>query len=320
MISILIPTFRRPDMLRTTVEGCFRQVHGNLKVEIVVVDNCPDASSRKIVAELANQNDAFPVRYVHEPRPGVSNARNTAIASSDGEYLVFLDDDEVPHDQWLQSLVGALSENADAAFGPVLPKFEVEPQAQVRGVARKCFSRDLGLSHGSDMTHLAAYVGTGNSVFRRHCVVGKSPVFDPRFGLTGGEDTIFIAQLVAEGRKFAWAADAKVDEFVPADRVVPSYLLTRRFYGGRNRSLSKLHPSMSGALRLTQWMLVGAAQVSIFGPFALVLYPFHKALSFECQARVWGGMGKLLWWRAPSLQRYGSSEKHSDLADKVDGI
>lgn len=293
-------------MLTTAVQGCFRQDLGDLKAEIVIVDNCPDASSRDIVAELTAQGHVVPVRYVHEPRPGVSNARNTAIASAEGEYLVFLDDDEVPHDRWLISLVSALSDGADGAFGPVLPIFEVDPPMRVLSVARKCFSRDLGLAQGAEMTHLSAYVGTGNSVFRRQCVAGKSPVFDPRFGLTGGEDTMFIAQLVAEGRKFAWAAHAKVDEFVPADRVAPSYLLTRRFFGGRNRSLSKVRPGMDGALGLLQWMTVGAAQVVIFAPLSLLFYPFHKALSFECQARVWGGMGKLLWWRASELQRYGS--------------
>lgn len=303
-ISILIPTFRRPTMLRRAVEACFRQEISGHAVEIVVVDNCPDRSAEAMVGTL--MHDApHSVRYVHEPKAGVSHARNAAVMAAQGTYLVFLDDDETPHAGWLDALHRVVTSGFDAAFGPVLPVFETAPDARVARLAGQVFTRDLRLPAGSDITSRFAYVGTGNSIFARRCVEGRAVVFDPRFGLSGGEDTMFIAALVREGRRLGWAADAIVDEFVPHDRTDLNYLVTRRFYSGRNRVLALYRPTFKGVSQALLWMGVGLVQAGLFGALTLILRPLDLARSCECRARMSGGLGKLLWWKPSSLKRYG---------------
>ena len=103
-ISIVIPTYRRPEMLRRALASCLVQQDGGIGFEIVVVDNDAAGSARPVVAAMA-QHSAVPLRYVAEPRPGISHARNSGIANAQGRYLAFLDDDEAADPGWLAAFL-----------------------------------------------------------------------------------------------------------------------------------------------------------------------------------------------------------------------
>ena len=105
----------------------------------MVVDNDPDASACHAVAALADPL----VQYVHEPRPGISAARNRAIsAAGAADAIVFIDDDEVPHAGWLQALVDSWLEWGCAGVtGPVSFTFEGPADEWVR--ASGVFTRQV---------------------------------------------------------------------------------------------------------------------------------------------------------------------------------
>ena len=81
--SVVIPTFRRPDGLKRAIQSVLKQedVDWNA-IEIVIVDNDPKRSAQSLVEGF--QDSSNTIRYVHEPEPGVANARNTAIGSVTG--------------------------------------------------------------------------------------------------------------------------------------------------------------------------------------------------------------------------------------------
>src|SRR3546814_10239624 len=80
--SVVVPTFRRTASLRRTLGSCLRQCGIDpAAFEIVVVDNCPGGSARETVAAAA-AGTPVAIRYVHEPRPGVSHARNAGVAAA----------------------------------------------------------------------------------------------------------------------------------------------------------------------------------------------------------------------------------------------
>ncbi|MDR3499414.1 MAG: glycosyltransferase family 2 protein [Parvibaculum sp.] len=303
-ISILIPTFRRAVLLTRAVESCLAQdVPESLPFEIVVIDNDPERSAEATVAALAIRASR-PLRYVHQPEPGVSMARNAGVAAARGQYAAFLDDDERASPQWLRQLRGALDHGGDAAFGLIEEEFEEEPKL-MEDIARRCFSRDLEVPQGTDITSRFNYVGTGNSMFHiQSCFGGKKEPFKRALSATGGEDTVFIAELVAEGKRLVWAADAKAWEFVPKDRTQPAYLMRRRYFSGRNRTVSVAQPTVKGLMLSTLWMGVGAAQAILFGFPGLLLAPVSKRISYPLLAVAAGGMGKLLWWLPSGAKRY----------------
>jgi succinoglycan biosynthesis protein ExoM len=66
------------------------------------------------------------VRYVQEPRRGISYARNTCLdhVARDAEFFAMIDDDEVPELDWLEQLLCAQARaGADVVRGPVVPDF-----------------------------------------------------------------------------------------------------------------------------------------------------------------------------------------------------
>ncbi|KAB2913853.1 MAG: glycosyltransferase [Hyphomicrobiaceae bacterium] len=302
-LSIIIPTFRRPSVLRTAIESCQRQTYAGA-TEIVVVDNCPLASAGEVVASLG-QGSRISLRYVHEARPGVSFARNAGVRAAAGRYVAFIDDDEVAAPGWAEALMRHASTGAEAVFGPVVPSFERPgdcPEAAARLFTRRLQARD-----GEDVTHLRAYLGTGNSLFEKATCFRDPDPFATDLSALGGEDTEFLAALVGRGVRLTWAADAAVTEHVPAERVTLDSLASRHFRNGQIRSLVCFRKGGLAQLEGFAWMGVGLAQATGFGLASLALAPFRPQLARYYRLKAHGGAGKIAWMRPFWKASYGSA-------------
>jgi glycosyltransferase involved in cell wall biosynthesis len=295
-VTIIIPTYNRPDYLARALAACTAQRGADATFEILIVDNNPDGSARSQVAAAAQDSNVL-IRYVHEARAGISHARNTGVAAATGRYLVFIDDDQEPDPGCLAALVGAIRRfTVDAVFGAIYPMF---PVASVHPYAREKFSRDIGRPTGCPIpagSPMRGMFGICNTILdKERCFTdGVTEPFKPWLGFQGGEDTLFFRQLLQRGRKMVWCAEAIVRETIPAERLGPEYLLRRAFNNGQ------ISASTWGALdppartRMLTMMAVGCAQMALFGPPALVLRLLHKPGWLTCSARVAGGLGKLL--------------------------
>jgi glycosyltransferase involved in cell wall biosynthesis len=111
MLSIIIPTYSRPEQLRRAIES----INGGGKndIEVVVVDDDPAMSAANVVA-------AYPsVRYVAKRGVdrGLSRSRNIGIEFARHEFLVFLDDDDYLLDGSLELLLSSIDPQIDFYFG-----------------------------------------------------------------------------------------------------------------------------------------------------------------------------------------------------------
>jgi succinoglycan biosynthesis protein ExoM len=298
-LSLVIPTFRREDRLPKLFAALALQIADcAAPTEALLIDNSPEASARSAMA-------AAPpfVRYVHEPRPGVAHARNRGVAEASGSHVVFIDDDELPEPGWLAAFAAMANRGVDAAFGAIEPTFESTPSDALRSPLEQVFGRRVDLPGGSDISHLRAYLGTGNSLFAKGVLAALSPPFDPAFN-GGGEDVWLFRHLVEDHRvSFHWCPDAMVHEIVPANRATFAYLRSRRFSGGQLRCLVESGAGgVRGTLQVAKWMLVGGAQVVVFGLGALVLRAVAPDRAERFALTASAGAGKLLWWRRKSGQ------------------
>ena len=296
--SIVIPTYRRPEDVARAIDSVLAQQDVATPCEIVVVDNDSDGSAEPVVRVIAAQSQ-MPLRYVHEPRPGISHARNTGVAHAAGRYLAFLDDDEEADPHWLSHFLAVLEKfDADAVVGPVLPRFPAG--ASIDAYRRLVYTRDARVPTGTPLLRW----NIGNSIFdKARCFVTAEP-FLPRLGRTGGEDTVFLRQLTRRGCKMVWCGEAIAWESVPADRLEPDYLLRRAFRGAQTTTFvcTIVKPRELGrALRL---MLAGAVQVALYGPVALVLKALKHERWLPMMAKAVGGLGKLLWHPSLHLRMY----------------
>ena len=86
-VSLIIPTFNRPHMLLRAVESARR---AGREVEVIVVDDASTDSTAEVCAALHD------IKYVRLDRnQGVAEARNVGLLESSGEFIAFLDDDDL---------------------------------------------------------------------------------------------------------------------------------------------------------------------------------------------------------------------------------
>jgi len=303
VVSIVIPTLNRQASLqRALASACGQSGLEAVALDIVVIDNSAEANARDSVAGFAAQG--LPVRYLSEPRPGVANARNAGVAAAKGRWIAFLDDDEEARPDWIAQLVAvARRTQADAVFGPV--EARADGAGDIGGLA-PYFSRRIARPDASDITDLAAYLGTNNSMFdRARCLGGGAP-FETSLNETGGEDSLLLKRLVMQGRRFAWAAPAGVIEWTSARRLNWAYVRKRKFLSGQIRVFvhRMVGPAQWG--RILMWMAVGLAQCVGGGLAALAFWPFDRARAARAAATACGGLGKVFWTPRFRPALYGS--------------
>ena len=296
-VSIVIPSYQRPDMVARAVVSCAAQQGVDVPVEIVVVDNDPAGSARPVIDRLAGQS-AVPIRYLSELRPGISHARNTGIAAAAGRYLAFMDDDEEADPRWLAEMIGTMRRfGGDVIKGPVRPRLP-----DCNPYARKIYTRDAAVPTG---TVLAESTGTGNAFFdKERCFGGNPQPFDPFLGVAGGGDTLFFRQLIRAGRKVVWCAEAVVWETVPPDRVLPRYVLRRRFRHGQVTTFVRLAVKPAQPGHAAVWMGIGMIQLVCYTPVAAVLWLIKDERWLAMLGQAASGLGKVLWHPKIHLRLY----------------
>jgi succinoglycan biosynthesis protein ExoM len=252
-------TYRRPDDLAQALPIVATQAT-NLGGEVLVVDNDPDGSARELVAAIA-QDHGGAVRYVHEPVPGISAARNRGLDETvDADAVVFVDDDERPVEGWLDLLVGTWrSTGAAAVVGPVVSHFASPVPGWVE--AGRFFDRRR-LPTGT-FVDVAA---TNNLLLDAQAVRALGLRFDEGFGLSGGSDTLFTRSLVASGARMVWCDEAVVTDVVPASRATREWVLHRAVRSGNSAArcdVALAGPGVGRLLARGSGLLRGAARVVV---------------------------------------------------------
>jgi GT2 family glycosyltransferase len=114
LITVVVPTYRRPEALTACLEALAGQTLPADRFEVVVVDNARAPTSEPVVRAFCDRLD---VRLVHEPQPGPAAARNAGLRVPRAAHVAFTDDDCEPEPRWLAALTDALREDPDALIG-----------------------------------------------------------------------------------------------------------------------------------------------------------------------------------------------------------
>jgi len=266
-ITVCICTYRRLELLKRLLEAVAAQrTDGMFTFSCVVVDNDEAASARSVVDELQR---GFPTRiqYVVEPVRNFALVRNRALSLVTGQLVAFIDDDEVPNEDWLIHMLRVLRHhNADAVLGPVRPYFETQPPSWIkRGRICERPSYPTGtVLHWSDTR-------TGNVLMRRAMVSEDGVEFDPAFA-SGGEDVDFFKRAARKGKTFVWCEEAPAYELVPEARMRRRYHLKRALLQGRlSLEYATERSSFLGLLLVGSKAFVAAAIYTLALPFLFLI-------------------------------------------------
>ncbi|RWZ50889.1 glycosyltransferase family 2 protein [Labedella phragmitis] len=313
-VTIAVLTFRRPEDIAETLPLLADQAESVRdrvgSASVLVIDNDPDESARSAVEAFATSRPSVVVRYHAEPVSGITAGRNRALAEAEAagdDILVFIDDDERPTERWLELLLDTFEANdAVAVVGPVISRFDVEPDSWV--TAGEFFSRRR-LPTGSTVDVAA----TNNLLLDLRVVRRIGLAFDPAFGITGGGDTMFSRTLARSGT-LVWCDEAIVWDVVPASRVTRDWVVRRAFRSGNSWSLTSvaLAQGASARWRVRASCLVKGLVRLAGGAFRAALGVVtrslrHRAKGVRTMARGAGMVSGLMGYSYKEYRRPGTA-------------
>lgn len=220
LISICMCTYQRSHVVDTLKSIAALRLPEHVNLEVIVVDNDEYGYAEMLVKAQANIMD-IPVYYRQETAKNIALARNCSIANTQGEWVAFIDDDEVADPDWLaQLLATAQTYQADAVFGRVKSTY---PSDTPQWIIKSGVFERLPVSNGQAVTS-----GATNSTLVSQAAIKKYQLqFDCNYGLTGGEDADFFYRLYQHGGKLVCSNEAFVTEEVASNRLNLNYLLKR---------------------------------------------------------------------------------------------
>jgi GT2 family glycosyltransferase len=283
---VCIPAFRRPRLLRETLESLAKQRAGQ-PFAVVIVDNDAMASESVPVAREFLDAGELQGLCLVEPQQGNCHAINAAFATAlatfpNARHFLMVDDDEIASPDWLARMVrAAVTTGADVVGGPVWPVFDDAAKQNLE--RHPAFKPAYEISGGVPMIYGCGNCLIARSVFER---LG-APAFDLRFNFLGGGDVDFFARCRRAGMKFHWVAEAIITESVPETRTRPRWLAQRGLRIGAinyrvQRKVARTLLSRAGlfvkVLALIPLSLVRAARLAATGHKALIaLHPIIVA-------------------------------------------
>lgn len=194
-ITVVVPTYRRAELLERCLGALCAQDFDPADYEIVVCDDGPDDATRASVERTAalHARRGLAIRYlaVRETQ-GPAAARNAGWRAARAPAIAFTDDDTIPGHDWLRAGLAALA-HAQAAAGRIVVPLEAAPSDYERdasGLARAEFA-------------------TANAFVRRDALIAAGG-FDERFTSAWREDSDLQFTLLGLGAQVARAEDAVV--------------------------------------------------------------------------------------------------------------
>ncbi len=109
LVSVVVPVYKTFDYLNECMDSLINQTYTNIEI-ILVDDGSPDASPK--LCDFYEKTDNR-VRVIHKKNGGLSSARNAGIAVARGDYITFVDSDDIVSNDIIKTMVDiALKENA----------------------------------------------------------------------------------------------------------------------------------------------------------------------------------------------------------------
>jgi len=199
LVSVVVPVFNTPEQyLRECVESILSQTWKN--TEVLLVDN---GSDEPTAALCRRYSGSFPrVRYLREPKRGVSAARNLGIDASEGEFICFVDSDDTVAPDYLECMLEPMLAGR-SEVGACLVWNERS------GAARECRRPDAPLSLSKTNALLRLSATANDKMYRKSALRDWKIRFDERYRMA--EDQIFAtaylvrvsgAELCRSGNKY----------------------------------------------------------------------------------------------------------------------
>lgn len=198
-VSVVIPTYKRPELLRRCLNALLAQDYAATAYEVIVVDDAACDETRRLVECMAEHGRICgnTLRYIPVPgKHGPAVARNIGWRAASADIVAFTDDDCIPAPDWLQAGVRAFRHRT----------------CEVAGVSGRLIVPLYGVptDYERDAAHLeTSEFVTANCFYRRSCLEAVGG-FDERFTAAWREDSDLYFALLKRGATLIYAPQALV--------------------------------------------------------------------------------------------------------------
>lgn len=242
-ITVAICTWNRARLLKNALAQMTRLViPPQLEWELLVVNNNSTDDTDEVIASFSR---LIPITRIFEPSPGLSVARNAAVARASGDYIMWTDDDVLVGEQWLNAYTAAFQRHPEAAVfgGPIAPWFEGTPPVWLErawpSLMNVYATRDLG-AEILPLSREGNYLPYGANFAIKMTEQAKRQ-YDPSLGVRPGqpllgEETQLIVSILDAGGRGWWVPDASVRHWIPRSRQTLRYV--RGYYQALGRTQS----------------------------------------------------------------------------------
>jgi glycosyltransferase involved in cell wall biosynthesis len=177
LVSVVIPVYNGEDYIKETLESIFEQTYKT--IEVIIVDDGSTDDSEKVIAEYDDR-----VTYIKQSNAGPAAARNNGVRHATGEYVAFLDADDIWMPEKLSRQISIMQDN-DAGFshtGSLVfdeqKEFDYRPKSQ---------PEVMSAQEAFDTLFFSNFITTSTVVVNR-IVLSEAGFFDEDPGLFAVED------------------------------------------------------------------------------------------------------------------------------------
>lgn len=208
MVSIIIPVYNRADLIPKTLNSVQNQTYQNW--ECIVVDDRSTDNTKDVIETFCKSDSRF-LCFVNNGLKGAQDARNTGMRLAKGEYIIFLDSDDLIASFCIEQRVREMKKNLNLDF-LVFPQLifnnTIGDSTQLINIrtAEPAINRFFTLCYYLDVPWV-----NGGPIFKRKSLIEKSIVWDPE--LRGFQDVAFHINCLIAGMKFEYADQYSPDFF-----------------------------------------------------------------------------------------------------------
>jgi len=230
MVSVVICTYNRARYLYALLQSLAKGSASPASYEIVVVDNNSTDNTHNECLRFQKDFPDVTLRYVVEPNQGLSYARNRGIHESQGEVVVYVDDDALVNENYILTYATFFNNHSQAvaAGGPILPQYDgCEEPDWMSHYTRQLITGKLWLGEKEREFPNGAYPGGGNAAYRKSVfeAVGLFNVELGRKGdsLIGAEEKDLFDKMTTRGMKFYYLPTAILYHLIPPKKLTEDY-------------------------------------------------------------------------------------------------
>lgn len=247
--SFITCTYNRDKYIAKTLESVCKQTFDPSDYEIVVVDNNSTDSTAGICDEFRTKYDDRQFKYYKEINQGLSFALNRGIKEAQGEYIIFVDDDETVIPEHLERLNNHLKSypNAQLIASPVIPIYEKAQPKWMSHYTQRLIGGYFNQGNQAKKLQAKNYPGTGHTIIKRS-LYEKYGYYNTELGrkgnsLIGAEDKDMFNRLKNNSIDCYYFPDIPIYHHIPEQKLNNQFFQKLTYSIGKSERIRTLSVS-----------------------------------------------------------------------------